>query len=688
MDTSVYPTTTDPEPDGRRPARDRISRLPQPLRTRTALIVGLLAAAWLFPALTHLLGADPLILVAVVLGTASLLRAGHTVLDRLMITVGLLTGVLITLGLLFSVWPWGLNPIAVGGTLLSLVVVVGAVTGRAPRLPRRVLASDLLILAAPVLSYRVLSAPTAGKSFVNALAYTSAREDTFNHFALFDAVRHVGGYTFLHGDAASRFVIEGNQYTYPSGSHFLWALVDVFRRSSTSPDASITAFGRYHQYELLAMGFTCMAVMWAARWIAGPAMTGWRRAVICGTVGALAVYGELSTLYWQGFDGEVLALGMLAVATAVLVRPPQQIREQILLIGSLVAAISMTYSLFGAFMAVGVLAALAVYWRRALRHWVFALVVCAVVLPVAYIPFYESSAHSTVSAGPLFLQGGAFWGFSRAASVGFALVAMSGLATRAGRRSPAWWALTAFVAMACAVAVYTEWYGRSRIGQPGYYSSKMVEAAWVITLAGFGAIGLFLKPGARTAKPVLGSRRLLELPAAGAALAAVMVLTRAVPLVPVDWHWGEPVPAGLSASAVWSKGLVTSGWTTPTVAYAKALPVGDGVPTVTIFSNTAHDNRHLTMFLAVLNGDLGLMDVEGLGGRGIDDLDSVKLDAKGHVPDRAKLFLGRLEDWIKQRPAGLRVAVSNRVVADYLTDFGRQNPQLRLDVVLVPRFNG
>jgi hypothetical protein len=216
----------------------------------------------------------------------------------------------------------------------------------------------------------------------------------------------------------------------------------------------------------------------------------------------------------------------------------------------------------------------------------------------------------------------------------------------------------------------------------------MVEAAWVITLCGFGAAGLFLKPGQPSRRRVLGTRRLAELPAAGAALAAALIFTRAIPLVPVDWSWGQSVPSGLSTSAVWSNGLVISGWSKPTTQYAEALPLGDGVPTVTIFSDTAHDNRHLTMFLAVLNGDLGQMDVDGLGGRGIDKLDSVKLDAKGRIPDIDKLYLSRLEDWIRQRPTGLRVAVSNKVVAGYLTAFGAANPQLRLDVVYLPHFNG
>src|SRR5205823_2507304 len=101
LDTSVYPTTAEPEPEGRRSALDRMPQLPGPLRTQPARIAGLLAAAWVLPLLTHVLHADLLTLAAVVLGTASLLRAGHTLLDRLMITAALLSGVLITIGLLF-----------------------------------------------------------------------------------------------------------------------------------------------------------------------------------------------------------------------------------------------------------------------------------------------------------------------------------------------------------------------------------------------------------------------------------------------------------------------------------------------------------------------------------------------------------------------------------------------------------
>ncbi|WP_194924355.1 hypothetical protein [Catenulispora pinisilvae] len=691
MDTTLPTTVAQPQPDPvdeQPPLRRR--GIPRPViqAPRAVWIAALVAAAWLLPVLTHLLHADIVLLPVILLAVASLMTAGHTLLDRLMFAVALLAGVLIAAGLLFSVWPWGLNPVPVTGTLLTGTVAVGAVLDRRPRLPRRVLASDLLVLAAPVLSYRVLDDPYAGKNFIQAIPFTSSREDPFNHFSLFDAIRHVGGFTFLHGGAAAKFTISGNQYSYPSGSHFLYALIDVFRRSTTSPDSSYNAFGRYHQYEIIGMAFTCMAIVWAARWIAGPAMTGWRRVLICGTVGGLAVYGDLTTLYWQGFDSEVLSLGLLALATAILVRPPRRVREQMLLIGSLVVSLSFTYSLYPAFLVIGIVVAVAVHRRRVLRHWVFALVVAVVAVPIAYIPYWESAHHSTVSAGPLFLQGGSYWGFSRAASVGFALLAMSGLATRAGRRSPAWWVLTGFVGLSCLVAVYTEWYGRSHIGQPGYYSSKMVEAAWVITLCGFGAVGLFLKPGQQTKQRRLGSRRLTELPAAAAALVAALIFTRAVPLVPADWQWGQTVPSGLSTSAVWSNSLVISGWAKPTTQYAKALPVGDGVPTVTIFSDTAHDNRHLTMFLAMLNGDLGEMDVDWLGGHGIDNLASVKLDSKGQMPAKDKLYLSRLEQYLEMLPTGVRVVVSNQAVANYLSTFAGQNPQLRLSVVYLPHFNG
>src|SRR6266700_3200317 len=174
--------------------------------SRRGAVVALVAAAWLLPSAAHAAHVDWLILIAAWLGIASLVRAGRLLVDRLVLAGILLAGFLIAAGLVFSVWPWGLEPVPVGGVILSAVVLGGAISGRRPRLPRRLVPTDAVIVGAGALSWSCLNAPTAGKSFAGRLPYIAAREDMFNHYTLFDAIHRVGGYAFLNPGAIKPFM--------------------------------------------------------------------------------------------------------------------------------------------------------------------------------------------------------------------------------------------------------------------------------------------------------------------------------------------------------------------------------------------------------------------------------------------------------------------------------------------------
>ncbi|MGH3416258.1 MAG: hypothetical protein ACRDSS_07315, partial [Actinocrinis sp.] len=109
----------------------------------------LFTGAWALPILTHLTGTDPLLVAVVVFGTGGLLRAGATIVDRLFITAALLVGLAIVGGLLFSLWPWGLEPVAIGGLALSLLVAAYLWRDAPPpwrAWPTRLLGSDLVLL--------------------------------------------------------------------------------------------------------------------------------------------------------------------------------------------------------------------------------------------------------------------------------------------------------------------------------------------------------------------------------------------------------------------------------------------------------------------------------------------------------------------------------------------------------------
>ena len=90
------------------------------------------ALAWLLPLATHLIHADALLLVAVVAGLASLQRGTAGTVDRVVVSLAQLFPALCVAGLLFSVWPWHLHPVAVGGFALTVLVLLSLLTGRLP----------------------------------------------------------------------------------------------------------------------------------------------------------------------------------------------------------------------------------------------------------------------------------------------------------------------------------------------------------------------------------------------------------------------------------------------------------------------------------------------------------------------------------------------------------------------------
>ncbi|MGR7000372.1 hypothetical protein ACU686_23820 [Yinghuangia aomiensis] len=188
---------------------------------RAAVWGGLLVLVWLFAFAAHALHADPLSALAVFVGTASLLRAGSALLDRFVLAAGLLGGATITAALLFSVWPWHLQPAPIAGCAMTALLAVAFATGRRPKLPRKVLWSDAVILASGAASAITLAWPVARVGFKQSLPYLTAvgQGDRLRHFSLFDAIQQVGGYGFFHSDQAREIVLPGMEANYPSGTH-------------------------------------------------------------------------------------------------------------------------------------------------------------------------------------------------------------------------------------------------------------------------------------------------------------------------------------------------------------------------------------------------------------------------------------------------------------------------------------
>ena len=466
-------------------------RMIRPLRA-----AGLLACAWLLPIAAQALRADWLLLIVALLGTGSLLRAGYFLLDRLMLAGILLAGTLVAGGLLFSVWPWSLRPVPVAGTLLTVLVAVGLLTGRRPRLPLRFRGTDAVIAGAGVMAAQIMLGPVAGRSYRQRLPYTTGEEDKYVHFALFDAIHRLGGYTFLSPARASGLVTASTANVYPQGSHYLYAVLDIFLRSVTSPGPTPAEFSRYYTLTLIGFGFLVLAVTWSARWVAGPALTGWRAALVCSAVATLTALGPLTGLIRFAFDSETIGLALLALCIAVAARPAGRAPEQLLLVATALIAVWYAYNLYGVLATLSVAVAVVVYRRRLRRHWRFAVVTASVALPVALLPSVLAEL-SGFSANRQLMTGGDVIPLNPYLLTGLALLACAGLAVRAGRRSGAWRAHTAYLVLAAVAIAVVRVYQLQTLGsQSDYYFAKLLTGAYVSCLVGFGAAGLLLDAAA------------------------------------------------------------------------------------------------------------------------------------------------------------------------------------------------
>lgn len=663
------------------PVRDR-----RPSRRGAAIVAALVAVAWLVPLAAHALHVDWLVLVAAWLGIASLLRAGRLLVDRLVLAGVLLAAFLIAAGLVFSVWPWGLEPVPVGGVTLSVVVVAGVVSGRRPRLSRRLVPTDAVIVGAGALSWWCLNAPTAGKGFAAKLPYIAAREDMFNHYTLFDTIHRVGGYAFLNLGAVKPYMSPGllnptAMEFYPQGMHYLFALVDIFLRSDTDPGSNLGEYDRFALYNIAVLALLAAVLVWAARWIAGPGLAGWRRGFVCVVVGGLAAVGQLTTLYWQAFAAHAAGLVVLAAAIAVCSRPPRAAREQVLLLGAVVVASTFIYNLT-AVMVVGMTGiAVVVYWRRLRGHRRFAVGVGVPVIFVALVP-YAAQMFAGFNASDKFLMWGSALHFARVPLVVFALAAVSAMVTRNGRRSPSWRVASLSVILCCALTAAMCCYAYLKVGESTYYCEKLIEGVWVVSLACFGAVGTLLKPDLA----IGGTRRFGRGPvnaAAGtlAALAAA-VLVGVIPLAPTAMANGAPAP-NVTWGAAWRDGFISSDFSAPLATLAKHRMLGDGVATIVVFDDWGQTNWRVSMFNAALNHDRGIITDRAIDAiMNSNGLGTLKLPETGNpIPAKDESSLTNLEALIKSSHVPLRIVVSNRDVADYLRAFGAADPGLKLKVV-------
>ncbi|MFF2816197.1 hypothetical protein ACFVT9_11810 [Kitasatospora cineracea] len=577
-----------------------------------------LAAAWLLPVLLHLVRSDVLLLPVLLLFIASLLRTGGVLLDRLVAAGVVLTGAVLSLGLLFSLWPWGLAPVPTGGVLLSAAALAGWTARREPRLPLRARWADLLVLGVGGLVWHYLSHPLAGKASVARLGYFATAEDRFGHFSYFDGIRHVGGYAFLHQEAARTYMMTPAEGVYPQGSHFLLAWIDALVRGTADPDGAVGAMNRYLFYVLAGYTLLCTLLVWGARHIGGPRLRGWRTAAVCGSVAALVLASNDVELIVHGFDSMIIGLMFLAAVLPLLVRAAAGRGDFLVIAVTGLVMVTYTYNLYGAFVGVAVLGALLVHRRRLGGWWSYGLLALGLALaglPSAVSVLSKLDVASTANlAGPMV-------GADRVLLIGAGLLALLAAVVPANRRTAAGRSLQVVLLGSGLAVGGFGWWQLHTIGYYSYYFEKTAAAGIVVALIGLGALGSVIRTGAPVPRSSPRPVRLRALGAdaalSGLALAAALSL-----FAGVQWGvltaWNKPAAWYSNPLVAWSKG----GARTDIAPMAETLVdrdlarAGDG-PVIALYSDDGYQNLRSTFVAELLEhrgGEMvvlyGILDVK------------------------------------------------------------------------------
>jgi hypothetical protein len=134
-------------------------------------------------------------------------------------------------------------------------------------------------------------------------------------------------------------VDQGMIAVYPPGQHYVYALADIFLRSSVNPGNAANELVRYNIWVSLGYGFMIASVAWAARWVAGPVLTGWRRIFLTTAIAGYLFAGAFTEAVWSTWDPQVLGMALLALLAAICFRPPRGWRTHAALMALLFIAI-------------------------------------------------------------------------------------------------------------------------------------------------------------------------------------------------------------------------------------------------------------------------------------------------------------------------------------------------------------
>ncbi|MEU7091109.1 hypothetical protein [Kitasatospora aureofaciens] len=584
-DSGIQRPTVPPGPAGGRASRNPL------------VLAGGLALSWLVPTGLVTLHLGILLLPLLLVATASVIRVGGVLLDRLFVAALILFGGVLTLGLVFSLWPWGLSPVATTGTMFSVLTVAAWAARRAPRLPLRFRWSDLLVVGTFGGLWHYLYHPVAGATAAERVAFFATSEDRLSHFSFFSAIEGVGGFNFFHQDAARAYLMPPSEVTYPQGSHFLLAWTDTLVHSAANPGDMLQTMNRYFLYLLVAYALFCTALVWAARWIGGPRLRGWRAAAVCATVGSIMFASNYMDLLVHGFDSTFIGLLLIALSLAVLVRPAMGRTEFVLAASAGLITVTFTYNIYGAFVGVALLGALVAHRRKFAGYWWWTLGALLCALGVAALPSVLSVMGNLDVASASNMNGPSV-GADRSVLIGGGLLGLLAAAMPRSRRTATGQAHLAVLLGTGAVLSAFAAYQLHSIGRYSYYFHKMTAVGVVVALISVGAVGVMLQTPYRGTSRAL-PRRLGELALSGLAVAAALSMFANV-------QWGflatKDNPSAWSGNPLvaWGRGEFESDMG-PKGVEALAPLRGTGGPVIALVSNDDYKNLKATWLASLLN---------------------------------------------------------------------------------------
>jgi len=468
----------------------RFGRARRPLRVAAAL-----AAAWALPLATHLIGVDWLVPIILVAGVAGLLRGLPGALDRVVVSLALVFGALCVAGLLFSIWPWRLHPVAMGGAGLTALVGYAAATGRRWTPPRRFAAADRLTALVAVAVSLLAGVPFLTRDLGGRIGIMATGEDIGRHLMLTDVIGLVGGYAFMHPARAEPYLAAGLEEglrTYPQGTHFAYAVLSRFLRSSGGDTDAVGQANVTMWLFVATFGFLAVSVLWAVRRVAGPAFAdlagGLRLLPVLAVAGAWVFFGDPLAVFTRGYPGQLTAMALVAVLTAVAVRPLPHAGDQVVLLALLLVGVSFTYHLYLPFAGLVVLVwtVRAGLWRPGRRR---ILVVTALALLVAapvllLTPVLTLRAASAANLG----SAGTALPVDRPMTALLAGLVLVGLLAKGGWRAPSRRGGLAVLVAAVAVSAALGAYQLITVGRTVYYFEKLAQAGIVAGIVLLGTL--------------------------------------------------------------------------------------------------------------------------------------------------------------------------------------------------------